>query len=204
MSNIPSFFPLLPHGLPSSCKHRAVCIPHPLAGCGEAPLKSEIAEQQTSSALAHATKPYQSQVLQDSLLHLGDRGALPALAGAGAGRFWGLTAPWHGMQAGKKSGILACDIDLVSSERVNEIHTSFKTSQVGSIGLFHQKKANFSSENNFFRKPSSIAKSFLSSAVELFEKQPRLSCSERLFSFPGVGRALVPLNQVRRGKIITM
>lgn len=62
----------------------------------------------------------------------------------------------------------------------------------------------FSSENNFFRKPSSIAKSFLSSAVELFEKQPRLSCSERLFRFPGIGRTLVPLNQVGRGKIITM
>lgn len=153
-SDIPSFFPLLPHGLPSSWTCRAACIAHPLAGRGEAPLTSETLEQQSPSASGRTTKPCKSQILQDLLLHPEDLGALPALPGAGAGRFLGLTAPWHGRQAGKKPGILACDIDLVSSERVNESHTSCTTPQVGSIGLFLVKTISSESlpllQNHFF------------------------------------------------------
>lgn len=112
---------------------------------------------------------------------------------AGAGEFLGIAAPWHGRQAGKKPGSLACDIDLLSSKRVNEIHTSCKMPQVGSIGLFLVKT--ISSES----LPLLQNHLFLSTLV-LFEKQPRLSCSERLFRFPGIDRTLVPLNQAGRGK----
>ena len=74
--------------------------------------------------------------------------------GLGQAGFLGLTAPRHGRQAGKKLGILACDIDLVSSERVNEIHTSCKTPQVGSISLFLVKTISSESlpllQNHFF------------------------------------------------------
>lgn len=38
---------------PSSCKHRAVCIPYPLAGCGEAPL--EIRDPRAANPLCFGT-----------------------------------------------------------------------------------------------------------------------------------------------------
>lgn len=149
MSN-PIFLSFASPWTPKLLEAQSCLYPIPAGRVSRRP--SEIRDPRVAKPLCFGT--YQSQILQDSLLHPGDRGTLPALAGAGAGRFWGLTAPWHGMRAGKKSGILACDIDLVSSERVNEIHTSCKTPQVGSIGLFLVKTISSESlpllQNHFF------------------------------------------------------
>lgn len=154
-SNIPSFFPLFLHGLPSSWTCRAVCFFHPLAGCGESPPKSETPEWQSLCFIACHQEP--SPKKRPRRIHYCTLETLEPLAGAGAGRFPGITAPWHGRRAGKKPSSLASDIDLLSSKRVNEIHTSCKMPKVGSIGLFLVKTISSESlpllQNHLFLLP---------------------------------------------------
>lgn len=120
-------------------------------------IPSRIRDPRMAVPLRHCMPPRPSPKKRPCRIHYCTLETLEPLAGAGAGRFPGITAPWHGRQAGKKPGSLACDIDLLSSKRVNEIHTSCKMPKVGSIGLFLVKTISSESlpllQNHLFLLP---------------------------------------------------
>lgn len=148
----PLSFLLFLHGLPSSWMRRAVWFFSPSSRMWRSPSKIRMAVP-----LPHCMPPGPNPKKRPCKIHYCTLETLEPLAGAGAGRFLGVAAPWHGRQAGKKPGSLACDIDLLSSKRVNESHTACKMPKVGSIGLFLVKTISSESlpllQNHLFLLP---------------------------------------------------